>query len=101
MSARSSQCEECATVFDVESTTGRLPTRCPACRKGGGERASSSAKQPKKKKGATKRVQKRSAPATGSKAIASAVRALQDEIETLEGQVQQRQDALDALQAIA
>lgn len=100
MSARSAQCEGCTTVFDVESTTGRLPTRCPGCRKGGGERSSASAKQ-SKKKGATKRPQKRSAPATGSKAIAAAVRALQVEIKTLEGQVQQRQDALDALQAIA
>lgn len=101
MSARSAQCEECTTVFDVESTTGRLPTKCPGCRKAGGAAARPKQQKKEKTKGTARRQQKRKTPASSAPAIASAIRVLEKEIESLEGQLQQRQDARDALQAIA
>ena len=92
MSERTSQCRECADVFEC-GPTGRLPVLCPKCRKDAKARPGNPAKPRKNAK--------RSTTSTGSPAIAGAIVALQDEITDLEEQIESRRNALAALEAVA
>lgn len=92
MSERTGQCEECATVFEA-APRGIIPKLCPDCRK-----------QPAATPSAPAKRGKRKAKASGlgsSPAIATAIVALQEEIETLEAQITSRREALEALEAVA
>lgn len=92
MSERTAQCEECTDVFPC-NPTGRLPKLCPKCRSADSEAPARS----------TKARKKRAAPSHNgsSPAIATAILALQEEIEALEGQITVRREALEALEAVA
>lgn len=101
MTGRTAQCQECTTVFDVESETGRAPARCPSCRKDAAER---SASKPSKKTRATPPVQK-SAKRAPSRApggpIADAIAAMQLEVEQLDERRAAVLEAISSLEALS
>lgn len=90
-SGRSSQCQECAAVFDC-SSFGPLPKLCPKCKGAPAE----STRVPAIPRGTRKKK-----AAANSPAIATAILEIQAEIETLEQQIGTRRVALKALEAVA
>lgn len=93
MTERTAQCQECTDVFAC-GPTGRFPKLCPSCRKAHTETVRPPAK-------ARRKVAAPSDNGHASPAIVAAIEALREEIETLEGQLALRQQALGALEAVA
>lgn len=95
MSTRTAQCQECADVFEA-GPRGPLPKLCPKCKADDGERESNGngRRNGRRKKAEPVRLQ------SGSGAIATAILALQEEISAMESGIEQRREALAALEAI-
>ena len=106
MSNRTAQCAECVAVFEVESTTGRLPTRCPQCREGESERASAApakpARSPKAKRAVASKAKRKSTGATATKAsdVKRTLAYLNSKLVELDEQREILQAAVDALEAV-
>lgn len=104
MTARTSQCHECASVFEI-AATGRAPNLCPDCKKSNdsatsrsssnGNGAAAPAKSRRRAKPPARVARKKKAPASSE--VRGAIDFLEKKLEALDEERSTIEDAIAAL----